>query len=103
VDKDDQGAAFDIWFLNANQTMGTENAAPSISDANAATIVGRIQVGTSDYYDLGGVKVASLSGFAIPFLPVSGGTSLYVAVVNGSGTPTYTASGIVLRIGILQD
>jgi hypothetical protein len=103
VDKDDQGASFDVWFLDANNTLGTENAAPSISDANAATIFGRVQVGSGDYYDLGGVRVAHLSNLAIPYKPVAGGTSIYVAVVNGTGTPTYSAAGVVLRIGLLQD
>lgn len=103
IDKDDQGAALDVWLLSANQSMGSENSAPSISDANAANILGRISVGTGDYYDLGGVRVAAIQGLGIPYIPVSGGTSLYVAVVNGAGTPTYTASGVVLRFGLLQD
>lgn len=103
IDKDDQGAAFDVWITDANVTFGTENSAPSISDANAANILGRIQVTTGDYYDLGGCRVAHLSGLAMPIKPVAGGRSIYVAAVNGTGTPTYTASGVVLRLGILPD
>ena len=35
IDQDDQGQVFDVWILDANVTFGTENSAPSISDANA--------------------------------------------------------------------
>jgi hypothetical protein len=105
IDKDDQGAAMDIYIQDANVSMGTENSTPSISDANAASIVpgGIIAVATSDYKDLGGVKVAAIRGLSIPFKPATGTTSLYISAVNGTGTPTYTASGIVVRLGILQD
>lgn len=103
IDKDDQGAAFDIYILDANNSLGTENSAPNISDANAAAIQGRIQIATGDYYDLGGCKVAHLSNLAIPIKPLSGTTTLALGVINGTGTPTYSASGVVLRLGILQD
>lgn len=103
IDQDDQGAAFDIYFLDSNVSMGTENSAPNISDANAAKIMARVQVGTGDYYDLGGVKIADMTGLGRIVKPASGTRNIYVAVVNGTGTPTYTASGIILRIGILQD
>lgn len=102
VDKDDQGAALDIYLLSANVVMGTENAAPSISDADSASILCRIPVGTSDYIDLGGVKVATLSGLDRAVKPASGTRSLYIAAVNGSGTPTYTAAGLVVRLGFTR-
>ncbi len=103
IDSDDQGAAFDVYFLSSNVSMGTENAGPSISDANAKSIVSRVQVGTGDYYDLGGVKIAEVTGLARVLMATSGTKDLYVAVVNGTGTPTYTATGVRLRLGILQD
>lgn len=103
IDKDDQGAAFDIYFLDANNAMGNENGAPSISDANAAAILGKVSVATTDYVDLGGVKVATINVAGLPLKPASGGTTGYLAVVNGTGTPTYTASGVVVRLGLLQD
>lgn len=103
VDKDDQGAAFDIYLLDANVSLGTENAAPSISDGDAASILARVQVNSGDYADLGGVRVADLSNLARVVKPASGTRDLYIAAVNGSGTPTFTASGLVLRLGILQD
>lgn len=103
IDQDDQGVALDVYFLSDNQTFGSENSAPSISDANALTILCRIPVATTDYYDLGGVKVADLSNLSRIIKAVSGTRNIYVAVVNGTGTPTFTASGIKLRVGIAQD
>lgn len=100
IDKDDVGAAFDIYILSENVSLGTENSAPSITDANASKILAIIPVTTLDYKDLGGCKVAAFDnlgrGLSVPL-----GTSLYVAVVNGTGTPTYTASGIVLNLGLV--
>lgn len=101
VDKDDQGQAMDVYLLDSNVSIGTENAAVSVADADAAKILGKIAVGSGDYYDMGGVRVASLANLSV-IVEVASGTSLYVAVVS-RGTGTYTASGVVLRFGILQD
>lgn len=102
VDEADQKAQLTIYFLSANNSFGTENAAPSISDANAGAILGRVRVEVADYDDLGGVSVAAIP-CAIPFAAVSGTADLYVAVVSGAGAPTYGATSIKLRVGIQQD
>lgn len=101
VDQDDQKAALTVYFLSANNAMGTENSAPSISDANAVAILGFVDIAVADYKDLGGVSVACKTGLGMPVMPASGTDDLYVAVVNGTGTPTYTASGVKLRVGII--
>lgn len=103
IDEDDQKVAFYVYFLSSNVTMGTENAAPSISDANARNILGFVSVGTSDYQDLGGVSVANIRNIGLPLKAAAGTLDLYVAVVNSTGTPTYTASGVKLRLGALLD
>lgn len=102
-DKDDQGVALYIVILDANVTLGTENAAPSISDANADSILGIIAVATTDWLDLGGCKVANIRGINLPIKAASGTTSLYIGLVNSTGTPTFTASGVTARLGVLQD
>ncbi len=103
VDEDDQGVAFDVHFLQANVSMGTVNAAPSISDANARNSLGYVSVATSDYKDLGGVRVANVKNIGLPVKAAAQTLDLYVAVVNGTGAPTFTASGVKLRIGALLD
>lgn len=102
VDEDDQGVAFTLLFFRTNVSLGTENAGPSISDANAREYLGRVEVATTDWKDLGGVRVASPT--VAPFMVRSGASSkdLYVAALNGSGSPTFSASGVKLKIGILR-
>ena len=102
IDEDDNGAAFDLYFLSANNSFGSENSAPSIADADARDILCIVPIGTGDYKDLGGVKVAEVHGLNRVVKAVSGSADLYVAAVNGSGSPTYTASGVKLRVGIIQ-
>lgn len=103
IDQDDNKAVLDVWFLKANVTMGTEDAAPSITDANALNILGCVPVVANDYKDLGGASVACFRNLNLLLEPATGTGDIYVAVVNGSGTPTYTAAGIKLILGIVQD
>lgn len=102
IDEDDQKAAFTIYLTNVSTSWGTENSAPTISDTVARGILAIIDVATTDYKDLGGVSVANIKGIGAVLKSVSGNDDLYVAVVNGSGAPTYTGSGVKLRLGILQ-
>jgi len=101
IDQDDQGAAMDIFIFNASATLGTENAAISINDADAAKILGIIRVVANDYVDCINSMVANPSFDPID-LEVASGTSIWVAAAT-RGTPTHTAAGIKLNIGILQD
>lgn len=102
IDEDDQGVAFTVYFLSANNTFGSENSAPSISDASARDILGWVDVTTADYKDLGGVKVACVKNIGL-LLEAAGGSQLvYLAVVNGTGTPTFTASGVRLILGLVH-
>lgn len=101
VDEDDQGVALDLHFFSANRSLGTENAAPNISDANARDHLGVVAVAAGDYKDLGGVRVATVKGIGLAVKAASGTKDIYVGAVTG-GTPTHTASGLRLRIGIQQ-
>ena len=101
TDVDDQGAGLDLIFLDANVALGTENSTPSITDGNAANILGWVRINDSDWIDLGGVRLASVP-CTIPVKGVSGADDLYVAAIT-RGTPTHTASGIVLRVAIACD
>jgi hypothetical protein len=105
IDKSDQGTPvdFDLWLLSANVTLGVLNNPPSISDLNAQNLLGVVSIAQADYKDLGGCKVATKSGLALPLKPASGGL-LYIGGVNGTGTPTFgTASDLYIRLGIEQD
>lgn len=104
IDQDAQGVALYIMLHNTTTSMGTENSAPNISDANlAAGLQGVITVATTDYVTVSGAKVACLKNLGIPIKAVSGTDDLYVSVLNSTGTPTFTATGLNLALGILQD
>lgn len=103
-DEDDQGVAFTIFVTSSNTSWGTINSAPTISDATARSIQAIIPVATADYNDLGGVRVAqsaTMQNIGV-ICETSGSANLYIALVNGSGTPTFTASGLKIGLGFEQ-
>lgn len=104
IDQDDQKAQLKIFLLGETASLGTKNAAPSISDADALKLLGApIVIETIDYTDLGGVSIAGKDNLGKIVKAIAGSRNLFISVLNGSGTPTYTASGIKLRLGFLQD
>lgn len=112
LDQDDQSLmVFDIYILRSNVSMGTFNAAPTISDANALEIISRIRFDGSasppDGVDLTGSKLYSKSAGNAPLpimcKPASGNLStLYVAGVVVTGTPTNTATGVKVKLGFYE-
>lgn len=101
VDKDDQKQAFNIHLFDRNVTSGAANGAPSISDDDGAYYMGTVKVVADDYFDLGGVSVANPSITPKVVKPGNSGTSLYAFAVS-QGTPTHTASGLVIKFGFLR-
>lgn len=101
IDEDDQGVALDLYFLRSNVSLGTFNAAPAITDANARELQGHVAVATGDWKDLGGARVACIENINLLMEPLAASLNLFVAAVTG-GTPTHTASGLKLRFGVEQ-
>jgi hypothetical protein len=99
IDQDDQGLLFDLFFMDANVSLGAINDTPSISDANALKIRSFYRLATADFIDLGGVKVASKSDLAIPIIAVDGSSSIWVGAVTG-GTPTHSVAGLHIYLYI---
>lgn len=100
VDKDDVGLAFDILTSRSAISLGTENAAPSISDANAVGVQRIVRIETTDYIDLGGCRVATRAPVGVVIEAASDTRSMWVgAIVRGAGT--YSAAGLVLRFGVV--
>lgn len=102
IDEDDQGTALDLYVSRTGGTLGTENAAISISDANAREVQVLAIVAAGDFVDTINNRIATK--IINPGLPVGGGasTSLWIGAVVRSGTPTYTATGLKLRIYATQ-
>lgn len=96
IDEDDVGQAFTVFLTNVADTWGSENSAPTPTDTVVRSIQAMIAVAT--YVDVGGAKIAHVQNINA-VCETAASTSLYVAVVNGTGTPTYTASGVKLVFG----
>jgi hypothetical protein len=101
LDTDDQGQALDLVIMDSDVTLGTENAAVSISDANAAKIIGVVEVAADDYVDLVNSQIVCKNNLGIAFKCAPGDKGIYIGAIS-RGTGIYTAAGISLRIGILQ-
>ena len=107
LDKDDQAGALDILFLRSNTSIGTENAAYSPTDAVAAEILAVVEIAAADYYDMTNNQIVQKTlndgaGMGMMLTPGPGEIdhNLYVAAVS-RGAKTYTASGLVLTLGLL--
>ena len=100
MDLDNNGGAFDIVLLRSNTSLGTENAAITISDANAPEILMVIPVYATDYKSFTQFKWATVDVNRI-IKAASASTALYIAAVSRD-TKTYTASGIKVRVGVVS-
>jgi hypothetical protein len=99
LDEDDQGVALDLMFAAGYVLLGTLNAAPSITDANARAITEPpVSIATGDYIDNGGNRLAGLRNVGLVFGP---STVIFVAGVTRGGTPTYTAAGLKFKFGFV--
>jgi hypothetical protein len=104
TEKDAQGAALYIIIHRTSTSMGTENSAPNISDANlVAGIQHIIAVATTDYVTVSGTKIATLRNLGLPVMAVSGTDDLYISILNSTGTPTYASGEIQLGFGTMLD
>ena len=103
IDKDDQGAAFTVFILDQPWSLGAENGAPSIADLQAEAILGWVDFATTDYKDVTASKIGCVKGIGLEVKAAPNSRDLYVAVMNSTGTPTYSANGMIFKFGFLQD
>lgn len=102
LDKNDQGGALDLVFFRTNASIGNENDAVSVSDANADEILGIVEITAGDYVDLVNSQLVTKTSVGIVVDADAGADDLYVAAISRD-TKTYTAAGITLKIGFLRD
>ena len=98
LDEIDVGQAIDLVFMDADGTVGTINAAVTISDADARKILGIVAVAAADYKDMINSKVATKTGIDLVLAPASAAYSLWIAAV-ARGAGTWAAAGIRLKLG----
>ena len=94
LDEADQAQDIDLIFFDATATLGTINAAVSISDADARKILGTVSVLIADYCDTINSQVATKRGIDLIMQ-----NPAYLAGVCRSGTPTYAASSLRIKLG----
>jgi len=99
VDGDLQSIAAELWLFDTAPTPPNDNAAWTISDANALTCIGVIPF--SSYYASALNSVSVARGLGIAFSAV-GGTSIYGCLVT-RGAPTYVSGNLSVRLAIMQD
>ena len=99
-DDDDQAGVFDIIFFDANTSIGSLNSAVSMADND--TILGIVEVAAGDYVDMINSQVAHFENVGVVIQGATGVKSIYMACVSRD-TKTYSASGMTIRLGILQD
>lgn len=101
IDEDDNKAAIRLIFLSASTSLGTEGDAIAMSDSMLREVLGVVDIAAGDYFDFGGGSIVNKNGVGIVCKPASGTDDIYVAAQLTTGTPTYTASGIRLRLGFI--
>lgn len=97
-DGDDQGTEVEVFFTTNATTPGTINGAISAADTVMDDIQGSIIFVT--YSDLINSQVCTLPDINLILQAAAGSTSIYVWSAVRSGTPTYTAAGLKLKLGV---
>lgn len=105
VDQAKQSSAMDVVFWNADPsgTTFTDRSALDIADADMLTLIGGVQIATTDWYAFNDNSMACKTNIGLPFGPLASGTTIYAAIVS-RGTPTFAATtDVQLTVGILWD
>lgn len=102
LDRDDQGVAMDIMFLKTNVSVGTENAAISITDANADEVLGIVEITAGDFVDLVNSQLVTKTNVGLTVGADTGSKSLFLAALS-RGAASYTSWGITAKVGLLLD
>ena len=99
-DADDQGTEVWLYFTTNSGSVGAANAALSPTDAIADDIQGYIDFIT--YEDLINSQICHRKNVRMICQCADGATDMYCFAVVRSGTPTYTASGLKVKLGIIR-
>jgi len=96
LDQADQAQDIDLIFTDGTVTLGTINGAVNISDSDAQKVLAKVSVLIANYTDLVNSQCATVGGLDTILAPA---TSLYLSGVCRSGTPTYAAASLLIRLG----
>lgn len=102
VDKADQGVPFTLYFTDILPDFGTVGSAPNPDDSKISTVIGWVDVASTDYKDLGDARIASIKNIGLGMQAAPNTTSLWVLAVNGSGTPTYALGDLLITFYFMR-
>lgn len=104
LDLDDNARAIDLWFFDADLSMGAENAAIGPADSDVSDhLLGVIEIAASDYTDLANSQEATIRNINLPLQCASTTRSIWVGAGYRDATgDTYTAAGITLKLGFFN-
>jgi len=98
LDPDNNAAAdINLWFLDSNVVFGAENAAVSISDADALHIVGNVTLPSASWLSLVASRCACVRIVPLLMKAAAGTTSLWIAATC-AGTPTMAGAVMPIKI-----
>lgn len=97
VDPDLQSSAMEIWFFASSATAAADNAAHSISDADAQKCMGVVSSGPYYASALNSVSVARGVG-----LSLQPGSTPHLLLVT-RGTPTYAGGSLRVSFTVITD
>lgn len=99
LDAQDASLLFIIWDLNPASTAFTNNSVLDIADTDLPNVVAKVRISNLDYDDLSDNSIGEVDNLSIPLK----GARLYAALVSDGATPTYTANGLSMSLGLLVD
>jgi hypothetical protein len=106
LDKANQKAAIDLVIFDSSpaNSIGADNAAYSLNDADLGSVVGRVSILAADYVSSGTANAeATIKAIEILIQASTKSKDLYLAVIS-RGTPTYgSASDLIIKLGFLQN
>lgn len=89
LDVNDIIGAYDVVLFNASVTLAADNAAFTLSDSDAASVVDIVSLPFA--LDIGANRFSSLSGLSVPYNCV-GTTSLFAALICRTAHTFFTAA-----------
>lgn len=102
IDKSKNKPAFTLFFYQTNVTSAAANAPNALSDADAVSCLGFVDVASTDWKDLANNSFACIRGIELLLEAAPGTTSVYVVGILNAGTPTFAAGDLVLKLGVVQ-
>ena len=104
LDDDDNGQPLDIVFMDTTGLLDASDDATVIDAADGAipdAILGVITI--SNYFDGVLWQVGQKDNIGLSIKSASTTRSVYISAINRGATSTWTAAGLRLKIGYIQD